>query len=98
MPYTDEQLDHYGERLARTAWLHRLGPLADLGELLNDVRACVRNLVVYLTSETMSRPWCVGEVPTAFNNDEQLDKYGELAARTSLFQEAALLSSSSPFL
>ena len=36
--------------------------LVDLDSLYNAVRSCLRNLVVYLTSQTMRRPWCVGEM------------------------------------
>lgn len=42
--------------------------LEDLDTLLDTVRCVVRNLVVLLTDQTLSRPWCAGEIGTAFRN------------------------------
>jgi len=40
--------------------------LKELDQLFDTVKSRVRHLVVYLTSETLSRPWCTGEIVTAF--------------------------------
>merc|ERR1719291_262439 len=42
--------------------------LEDLDTLLDTVRCEVRNLVVLLTDQTLSRPWCAGEIGIAFTN------------------------------
>jgi hypothetical protein len=40
--------------------------LDDLEDLLNIVRTSVKNLVVLLTKDVLSRPWCAGEIACAF--------------------------------
>jgi len=40
--------------------------LTNLDELFDIVRTRVKTLVVYLTSDTLKRPWCAGEVTTAY--------------------------------
>jgi len=40
--------------------------LKDLDELFNIVKSHVANFVTYLTGDTLRRPWCAGEVTTAF--------------------------------
>jgi hypothetical protein len=42
--------------------------LDEIDALLDIVRCEVQNLVVLLTTETLSRPWCAGEIATAFSN------------------------------
>jgi len=43
--------------------------LVDLDQLYSAVRTCLKTLAIYLTRETMIRPWCVGEMTTAFANE-----------------------------
>jgi len=40
--------------------------LHDLNELFSIVQTGVRTLLVYLTASTLRRPWCAGEIVTAF--------------------------------
>eukprot|EP00930_Biecheleria_cincta_P062831 TRINITY_DN48286_c0_g1_i1.p1 TRINITY_DN48286_c0_g1~~TRINITY_DN48286_c0_g1_i1.p1 ORF type:complete len:600 (+),score=79.75 TRINITY_DN48286_c0_g1_i1:129-1802(+) len=40
--------------------------LKELDQLFDIVKCKVGHLVVYLTRETLSRPWCAGEIVTAF--------------------------------
>jgi len=40
--------------------------LQNLDFLFEVVRSKVQNLIVYLTSDTLSRPWCAGEIVTAY--------------------------------
>lgn len=42
--------------------------LEDLDMLLDTLRCKVQNLVVLLTSQTLHRPWCAGEVATSWKN------------------------------
>lgn len=46
--------------------------LDDLDELYDVVRTTVTNLVVYLTRNTLTRPWCVGEIVTATINKKNV--------------------------
>eukprot|EP00443_Scrippsiella_acuminata_P042323 CAMPEP_0115362042 /NCGR_PEP_ID=MMETSP0270-20121206/102507_1 /TAXON_ID=71861 /ORGANISM="Scrippsiella trochoidea, Strain CCMP3099" /LENGTH=1452 /DNA_ID=CAMNT_0002784613 /DNA_START=28 /DNA_END=4385 /DNA_ORIENTATION=+ len=46
--------------------------LQQLDNLLDTVKAKVRNLVVYLTHETLTRPWCAGEVVTAMKTGKRI--------------------------
>jgi len=39
--------------------------LSDLDVLFDTIKTSVQQLIVYLTSATLSRPWCVGEVVTS---------------------------------
>ncbi len=41
--------------------------LDDLDGLFDIVKVRTGRLVVYLTADTLRRPWCVGEVTTAFH-------------------------------
>jgi len=41
--------------------------LTELDSLFDIVKCQVKHLVVYLTSDTLSRPWCAGEITTAFH-------------------------------
>lgn len=40
--------------------------LKDLDELFDIVRSAVGHLLVYLTREVLTRPWCAGEIATSF--------------------------------
>jgi hypothetical protein len=46
--------------------------LENLEGLLDIVRSRVKNMVVLLTAKTLSRPWCAGEITTAFLNQVPL--------------------------
>jgi len=48
--------------------------LSDLNELFSYVRTEVDDLVVLCSREVLLRPWCVGEVTTAFLNDVNVVK------------------------
>jgi len=43
--------------------------LVHLDELFDVVRSKVRTLIVYMTSDVLKRPWCAGEVTTAFKSN-----------------------------
>jgi len=43
--------------------------LHDLSELFSIVQTGVRTLLVYLTASTLLRPWCAGEIVTAFDGN-----------------------------
>eukprot|EP00971_Amphidinium_carterae_P299503 5950472-Amphidinium_carterae.1 len=46
--------------------------LRDLDSLFDTIRTSVKNLVLYLTAETLLRPWCVAEVVTSTNAKVQI--------------------------
>lgn len=57
--------------------------LDNLEDLLDIVRTSIKTLVVLLTSKTLTRPWCAGEIATAFRNGVPIvgvayDDYEEL--------------------
>lgn len=56
--------------------------LTELDSLFDIVRCQVKHLVVYLTRETLSRPWCAGEITTAF----QMTTVRVTSVRTPVFQ------------
>jgi len=66
-----------GARLVKLELEHRLkasifldsDELDNLEDLLDIVRCATGHLVVLLTQQTLSRPWCAGEVATAYAND-----------------------------
>jgi len=41
--------------------------LKDLDTLFDTIRTQVNQLIVYLTKNTLTRPWCAGEIATAFS-------------------------------
>jgi len=41
--------------------------LTELDDLFDIVKCRVKHLVVYLTKDTLGRPWCAGEIATAFH-------------------------------
>merc|ERR1712137_720387 len=55
--------------------------LTDLDTLLDTVKSKVRQVIVYLTRETLRRPWCAGEIVSAF----QAPSVKVLAVRTPTF-------------
>jgi len=57
--------------------------LIELDGLFDIVKCRVKHLVVYLTQDTLSRPWCAGEIVTAFL---QKGKVKMTAVRTPSFQ------------
>jgi hypothetical protein len=46
--------------------------LKELDSLFDIVKVSVKHLVVYLTRETLSRPWCAGEIVTALAWSKEL--------------------------
>jgi len=42
--------------------------LRELDSLFDIVKTSVSHLVVYLTRDTLTRPWCAGEIATAFKS------------------------------
>lgn len=45
--------------------------LRHLGDLFEIVRSNVKHLLVYLTAQTLKRPWCAGEIATAYRNKKR---------------------------
>jgi len=45
--------------------------LQDLDSLFDTVRSRVRHVIVYLTKDTLTRPWCSGEIVTAYRNNKK---------------------------
>jgi len=73
--------------------------LNNLEDLLETVRASIGTLVVLLTAGTLSRPWCAGEIATAFKNGVQIvpvayDDYTELTEED--VKEASIAARWSP--
>mmetsp|Transcript_38386 Transcript_38386/g.86322 ORF Transcript_38386/g.86322 Transcript_38386/m.86322 type:complete len:486 (+) Transcript_38386:2-1459(+) len=58
--------------------------LVELDSLFNIVKSKVKLLLVYLTRDTLTRPWCVGEITTAFNSHGRVRV---LTVRTPSFQQ-----------
>jgi hypothetical protein len=70
------------QRLKRPVFLDS-DALDNLEDLLDIVRTSISNLVVLLTAETLSRPWCAGEIATSYKNGVPIvlvsyDEYREL--------------------
>ena len=49
--------------------------LQELDRLFDIVKCRVKHLVVYLTSETLKRPWCAGEVVTALRAQTKMTRF-----------------------
>jgi len=48
--------------------------LTNLDELFDTVRARVGRLIVYMTADILKRPWCVGEITTAYKSRVKVTK------------------------
>jgi hypothetical protein len=64
--------------------------LQDLDRLFRIVAEHTQQLVVYLTDRTLTRPWCLGEIATAFvSAGKAKSVYAELQTREHLHSYAS---------
>jgi len=59
--------EHTGQRVALDS-----DELHHLDTVLDTIKAKVRHLAVYLTRSTLTRPWCAGEIVTAFKTGKRI--------------------------